>query len=201
MVRNTKGLHGRIVILYDLGEGDAPEVDNVYTAVITVKNTGTKEITKRDFDGPLTFNMPPPAKILSAAVGDCKPGELRRHMDFDLSSTQQAITIAPILLNSNDLISFSLVLSDVTDPEMLNKKVVCETRISGVTRVARETDLNTMPLLRRYLTVAALIPIASYVAVLVLARIPSAVVGLGLMALCYGLGLPLFALLRRRSSS
>jgi hypothetical protein len=68
-------------------------------------------------------------------------------MDFGLSSTQQALTVAPALLNSRDVVSFSLVLSGVLNAAALDKSVICDSRIKGIRRVSN--DLDSTPFMHR----------------------------------------------------
>lgn len=136
VLQNTKGLNGAVVISYNSGDGTQHQVQDVYTARLTVRNSGTQEITKLDFDSPLKSTVPKPIRILSVAVGPCKPEILANHADYSLSA-QETLTLNPTLLNPKDSISFSLVLSGVQTPARLSENIVCDTRIKGIHQIER----------------------------------------------------------------
>jgi hypothetical protein len=143
VVQRTKDLHGSIVVLYDAGGGDKPvEVADVYTSRLTIKNIGYQEIAKSDFDVPLIFTVPPPTKILSAAIGDCDPESLVAHVTFELSSTLQQFRIEPMLLNRSDMISFSLVLSGVQDARGFCDNVTCDGRVKGIRQIMNRYETS-----------------------------------------------------------
>ena len=130
VVQGTDGLHGRIIISYDRGDGPPVEVRNVHTLRLTIRNSGA-EISTSDFESPLTFSIPQPMKLLSVAVDDGKPESIAEHATLSLSQNGQALIGSPLLLNRGDEVSFSLVLSGVEDASAIGERIRCDSRLRG----------------------------------------------------------------------
>jgi hypothetical protein len=144
VVQTTVGLHGKIVIYYDSGGAcdNRIQVRDVYAARLTIKNNGSQDIEKGDFDSRLIFSVPKQTKILSVAIGPCEPENLLNHIDFSLSSPQQ-LALSPMLLNAGETVSFSLVLAGVENSSELSENMVCDGRIKGISRIT--ADFNPHP--------------------------------------------------------
>ncbi len=66
-----ESVKGNIKVLYD----DQP-VEGLEGVTIKVKNTGTEEIQKTDYDRPVTINFGEPARILKAEIAETWPDEI-----------------------------------------------------------------------------------------------------------------------------
>jgi hypothetical protein len=104
-------------------------------AVIEIKNSGYKEIRSSDFEGPMTFSLQTPGRIVEAKGN----GSNRTNLPIHPSVREGKVELAPLLLNAGD----TLTLAFLVDGDKPTFDVLA--RIAGVSSLnidAADPDLR-----------------------------------------------------------
>ncbi|WP_223621757.1 hypothetical protein [Lysobacter sp. ESA13C] len=151
------------------------KIDHPYLSVITMKNAGTKPIIAKDFETNITIQAGQ-ARILQALVTESAPGDLKPV----ISVRDNKIEISPLLLNSDDSLTFSVITDSVTPFFSANA------RIAGIQRI-KVTDTSGARESRRVvMSIISGICLACLYAALSLCAFPSAERQLNLWATLLG---------------
>jgi hypothetical protein len=111
----------RVQILYDL-----EPVTEVHLVTITISNSGNEPVRVDDFERPLRFSWPEPAKILTAEVIDVSPETLKPTIKAGASD----IVVDPLLLNPSDWLRIRTLINRVG-------KLSVDARVLGVKRITK----------------------------------------------------------------
>jgi hypothetical protein len=111
----------RVQILFD-GE----PVTEVRLVIITVNNWGNEPIRVDDFERPLRFSWPEPARILMAEVTEVNPESLQPTIKAGINE----IVVDPLLLNPGDWLQIKTLINQVS-------KLSVDARVVGVKRVTK----------------------------------------------------------------
>jgi hypothetical protein len=109
------------------------EIHDLFLISICVVNSGNMPITTQDYEKPVTFIFGETSRVYSAEVISTQPKDLI----VELSIKDNSVTLAPLLLNSGDMIE---IKSLVTSPDM--DKFKSEGRVIGVKEIV-EKRINT----------------------------------------------------------
>ena len=117
----------RVQILFD----GAP-VTEVRLLIITVNNWGNEPIRVDDFERPLRFSWPEPARILTAEVAEVNPESLQPTIHAGVNE----IAVDPLLLNPGDWLRIKILMSQVT-------KISVDARVVGVKQITVASGMVT----------------------------------------------------------
>jgi hypothetical protein len=106
----------RVQILFD-----GAAVTEVRLLIITVNNSGNEPIRVDDFERPLRFSWPEPARILTAEVAEVSPESLQPTINAGVNE----IVVDPLLLNPGDWLRIKILINQVT-------KISVDARVVGV---------------------------------------------------------------------
>lgn len=106
----------RVQILFD-----GAAVTEVRLLIITVNNSGNEPIRVDDFERPLRFSWPEPARILTAEVAEVSPESLQPTINAGVNE----IVVDPLLLNPGDWLRIRILINQVT-------KISVDARVVGV---------------------------------------------------------------------
>ncbi|MHC3825763.1 hypothetical protein [Pseudomonas sp. G3-19] len=112
---------------------DGKRIESPYSSTVELINTGSKAVLTKDFDKPIEINLEDGAKVITARITRTAPSDI----PVEISTTENAVRIAPHLSNSGDSISLNIITS--------GKKPVysVRARIAGIPHLTY-TDL-TLP--------------------------------------------------------
>jgi hypothetical protein len=99
---SRESVKGSIKVMYD----DQP-IEGLEGVTIKVKNTGTEEVKRTDYDRPVTIDFGEHAQILSAEIAETWPKAIGATVSVKEGSSQ----LAPILLNPGDSVTISVLLT------------------------------------------------------------------------------------------
>jgi hypothetical protein len=119
----------RVQILFD-GE----QVTEVHLVIITINNWGNEPIRADDFERPLQFSWPAPAKILTAEVIEVNPETLQPTIKSGVSE----IVVDPLLLNPGDLLRIRMLINQAG-------KLSVDSRIIGIKRITKAVASAKIP--------------------------------------------------------
>ena len=123
-----EGFEGKVQILFE-----GQNVENVHLLVLKVINNGNIPIASSDFENALTFIFGKDGNILSAEIIDTSPKTLKP----TFTANQNKLILNPTLLNSGDIITFKLLLTQY------DGEIEVDTRIIGVSEVKKATEQRT----------------------------------------------------------
>src|SRR5208283_2997382 len=95
----------RVQILFD-----GAAVTEVRLLIITLNNSGNEPIRVDDFERPLRFSWPEPARILTAEVAEVSPEGLQPTINAGVDE----IVIDPLLLNPGDWLRIKILINQAT---------------------------------------------------------------------------------------
>lgn len=110
-------------------------VENVYLVSIRLINSGNQPISIDDFARPINIQLGSNTKILTCEVLEQNPKDL----DVSILKMQNSFEIQPLLLNPNDSLTLSILLSDYRE------ELEVSARVKGVRNI--ETYSEPQPLL------------------------------------------------------
>jgi hypothetical protein len=117
----------RVQILFD-----GAAVTEVRLLIITVNNWGNEPIRVDDFERPLRFSWPEPARILTAEVAEVSPESLQPTINTGVSE----IVVDPLLLNPGDWLRIKILINQVT-------KISVDARVVGLKRITVASSIGT----------------------------------------------------------
>jgi hypothetical protein len=109
----------RVQILFD-----GTPVTEVRLLIITVNSWGNEPIRVDDFERPLRFSWPEPARILNAEVAEASPESLQPKIKVGANE----IVVDPLLLNPGDWLRMKILINQGT-------KISVDGRVVGVKRI------------------------------------------------------------------
>ncbi|MDA0146042.1 hypothetical protein L0990_01450 [Vibrio kanaloae] len=86
---------------------DEKLVESPKLVKLQIKNTGTEPISKSDFDMPLQLEFDSGVTIIKASITSTLPTSIPAEVSFD----RKSLKLKPLLLNSEDNINISMVVS------------------------------------------------------------------------------------------
>lgn len=128
----------RVQILFD-----GVPVTDVRVLIITVNNWGNEPIRVDDFERPLRFSWPEPARILTAEVVEVSPESLQPTIHAGVNE----IVVDPLLLNPGDRFQIKTLINKVSNLSV-------DARVVGVKRITKAVTGDKFRPVRRLLLVA-----------------------------------------------
>ena len=113
---------GRVQIVFE-----GTHVQKVHLIICKVSNSGNVSIVSSDYEIPLSFEMGPDSRILSAEVTEVLPKDLL----VDINVNGNAIRVSPCLLNGSDSFSIKALIGDYDGTFAANA------RIAGVKEIRK----------------------------------------------------------------
>jgi len=117
----------RVQILFD-----GAAVTEVRLLIITLNNSGNEPIRVDDFERPLRFSWPEPARILTAEVAEVSPEGLQPTINAGVDE----IVIDPLLLNPGDWLRIKILINQAT-------KISVDARVVGVKEITVASAMVT----------------------------------------------------------
>ncbi len=86
---------------------DGKQVESPYLSVIELTNKSSKSIPKADFESPIEILVGEGVNVVRAQVTATNPNDIDTH----IGTNENVVTLSPLLLNSNDTITISVLTS------------------------------------------------------------------------------------------
>lgn len=110
-------------------------VKKVQLVEISFTNSGNTPILGSDFVQPITLNFGEEARILTADIIETSPENFSAFARIDHSAPYDRVTIDPILMNSGDIWTLKMLISN-------SSKIDVDCRVVGVREIRKATESN-----------------------------------------------------------